>query len=375
MQVTPALNAGGVESVTLDTARVAAAAGARSLVASRGGRFEKALKRGGSALVRLPVDSRNPWTMMLNARRLADVIRRDNVSLVHVRSRAPAFSVLAAARATGTPVVTSYHGVYSAGSAIKRWYNGVMTRGDLVIANSRFTRDHIIAEHQTPADRIVVIPEGVDTARFDPARVPEIRRAALRARWGLDPGDTRRVIFLPARLTPWKGQGLMIRALGRRATRGDAVLALAGAPDDPAYIRGLQDLAAADGLADQVRFVGETDDMPAAYAIADLVVAPSTKPESFGRAVVEAAAMARPVIASALGGPAETIAAGETGWLAPAGDVEAWALALDEALALPPEAVLAMGRAARDRARRLYSLAPMLAATFTVYRRLAEGDA
>ena len=371
MQVTPTLNAGGVETVTLEIARAAAKAGARSLVASRGGRLEGELVEAGGELIRLPVDSRNPVTIAVNARHLEAIIRRERVDLVHVRSRAPAFSAIAAARRAGVPAVTSYHGIYGARSPLKRWYNGVMTRGDLTIANSEFTRDHVLAEHGVDPGKVVVVPEGIDAARFDPATVSDERIEALRTAWGLDVDDLRRVILLPARLTGWKGQRVMIEALGRMSDQ-DVVLVLTGHAANPAYLKELTRIAAHFGVAERVRFAGAVGDMPAAYALADLVVAPSTKAESFGRSVVEAAAMKIPVIASPLGGPAETIIAGETGWFAAPGDIDAWARAADLALSKPLDVLDIMGETARARVQSLYSLEAMAAATFAVYRRLIE---
>ena len=372
LQVTPRLNAGGVERLTIDVARAVAAAGARSLVASHGGRLEAMLASGGGELIRLPVQSKNPLVIAANAVRLARLIRRERVSLVHVRSRAPAFSALMAARATGVPLVATYHGIYGAKSVLKRWYNAVMTRGDLVIANSAFTRDHVLAQHPAVAGKLVVIHEGVDTDLFDPAAVSADRLAAVRAAWGLAPDDHRRVLLLAARLTGWKGQDMIVRAMRRMAGREGVVLILAGRVESLGYARQIQIAAAAAGVVDQVRLVGAVDDMPAAYGLADLVLAPSTSPESFGRGVAEAGAMRRPVLASDLGGPAETVIDGKTGWLAPPGDVDAWTRALDAALSVTPQTLAVMGRAARARIEASYSLKAMCAATFAAYGRLVE---
>ena len=358
--------------MTLDTARAVVSAGGRSLVASLGGRLEGELAAGGGALVRLPVHSRNPLVIADNARRLARLIREQGVSLVHVRSRAPAFSALWAAKAAGVPVLATYHGIYQTRSRLKRWYNAVMTRGDLTIANSLFTRDHIVAEHGLTGDRIAVAPEGIDTDLFDPARVSPARVAALRAAWGLEAGDERPVLLLAARLTGWKGQRTMIAAMGRLKQAPDAVLILAGKAEKPGEAQALRTLAQQIGVSDRVRLVGAVDDMPAAFALADLVVAPSTLPESFGRGVVEAGAMERPVLASPLGGPGETVADGQTGWLAPAGDPAAWAAAVDTALSLTPQARARIGKAARERVIALYSLQAMSTATFAIYRRVLE---
>ncbi len=370
--MTPALDAGGVETLTLDMAAAVARAGARSLVASCGGRLEGALAESGGELIRLPVHTRNPLTLAANARRLESVVRREKVSLVHVRSRAPAFSALAAAKAAGVPLIATYHGIYSARSSIKRWYNAVMTRGDAVIANSAFTQAHIAAEHGLPLKAITVIPEGIDTETFDPAAVSPARISALRAHWGVGQDEMRRIVLVPARLTGWKGHRILVEALARRSARGDILAILAGSGEETALAGEIRAAARAANLEEAVRLVGPCEDMAAAYALAHLVVAPSTLPESFGRSVVEAAAMARPVIASRLGGPAETVVDGVTGWLVPPGDADALTQAIDIALAADPASLQAMGVAARERARRLYSLPAMCEATFDLYRRVLE---
>ena len=133
------------------------------------------LESDGGRMAQMPVQTKNPLTMLGNAARLVGLIRQEKVSIVHARSRAPAFSALWAAHATGTPFVATYHGVYKARSGLKRWYNAVMTRGDLVIANSDYTRDHVLAEHAVAPERLVTIPRGVDLERFEPAYVTESR--------------------------------------------------------------------------------------------------------------------------------------------------------------------------------------------------------
>ena len=245
-----------------------------------------------------------------------------------------------------------------------------MTRGDVVIANSRFTRDHILAQHHPKPCKVVVIPEGIDTETFDPAAVSQGRIDAVRAGWEVAPGEARQIVLVAARLTGWKGHRVIIDAL---AGRRDVLLILAGASTSSPYAAALKSLARSRGLIDHVRLVGPCDDMPAAYRLADLVAAPSTAPESFGRAVAEAGAMERVVLASRLGGPAETIVDGRTGWLVAPGDVGAWAAALERALRMGRAERAAMGAAARARVTGLYGLAAMCEATFEVYRRVLEG--
>ena len=369
LQITPALDAGGVEQATLDMAAAVALVGRCSLVASRGGGLEGELIRAGAELIRLPVEARDPVSLLLNAHRLARVIREHGVSLMHVRSRAPAFSALMASRMTGVPLVATYHGIFSARSGLKRWYNGVMTRGDRVIANSAFTREHILAEHRVDAGRISLVSEAVDTAVFHPDTVTPDRIATVRASWGLADDDQRPVILMAARLTGWKGHAIAAQAFERAGIGDRAMLVLTGTRDG-----GAQGAALA-AISPHARMVGPCADMPAAFLAASLVVAPSTQAESFGRTVVEAQAMGRLVLASAIGAHAETVVDGETGWLVAAGDIDAWTAALTRALATPMDTLARMGETARARATRLYSLPAMYAATFEVYRQVLEAAA
>ncbi len=375
LQVVPRLETGGAEQTTLDVAAAVRAAGGRALVASMGGRMETALLASGAELERMRVHSKNPLVILANALRLASLIRRRKVSLVHVRSRAPAFSAVMAARMAGVPVLATYHGVYNAKSALKRWYNGVMTRGEVVIANSEFTRQHVIAQHKVDPDKVVAIPRGVDIARFDPASVSAKRKAALAADWGLAPDDRRVRILLAGRLTRWKGQTLAIEAAAELKARGvrDFLMIFAGdAQGRSGYLAELEAAIRDKALSENVHIVGHCADMPAAYALCDLAIAPSLDPEAFGRTAVEPQAMGVPVIAADHGATRETVVPGETGWLVRPGDAIAWADALQAAVVLRSEGRARMGAAAAERTRRLYSVQAMCAATLAVYAQVLE---
>src|SRR6185436_7588481 len=258
-----------------------------------------------------------------------------------------------AAKTTRTPFVATYHGVYKAQSGLKRWYNAVMTRGDLVIANSDYTRDHVLAEHAVDPGRMVTIPRGVDLDRFDPAFVTPNRIEALKAAWGA-PDDGRTKIVLAGRLTRIKGHLTIVEAARRLADAGRRDFLILFAGDDQGrtgYAAELQAAIDAAGVGDLVRIVGHCDDMPAAYLMADFAILPTTQPESFGRAAVEPQVMGRPVIAANHGGVTETVLDGITGWLAPVGDAQAWAAALARAIDLGPGRRLEMGEVGRRRAR------------------------
>jgi glycosyltransferase involved in cell wall biosynthesis len=378
LQVVPELETGGAEQSTLDVARAVVRAGGRALVASRGGRMAAKLEASGGELVPIPAQSKNPLVMLGNARRLAGLIREEKVSLVHARSRAPAFSALWAARTTGTPFVATYHGIYKAKSSVKRWYNAVMTRGDLVIANSNYTRAHVLAEHGLPPEKVVAIPRGVDLERFDPVRVTPARIAALRQAWGVAPDDPRTKIVLAGRLTRIKGHATIIEAAARLKAEGRADFLVLFVGDDQGrsdYRQELVSAIAAAGLDAAIRIVGHCDDMPAAFRLADLAILPTIVPESFGRAAVEPQAVGRPVIAAAHGGATETVVDGVTGWLAPPGDAEAWARAIAQAIDAGPDGRARIGEAAMTRARSLYRVDAMCEATLKAYERVLEGRA
>jgi glycosyltransferase involved in cell wall biosynthesis len=321
-------------------------------------------------LIRMPVDSKTPSVLIANRGRLKRLIEEEGVSLVHARSRAPAFSALWAARAAGAPFVATYAGVYNARSPLKRWYNGVMTRGEAVIANSRFTRDHLLAEHRVDPSLVAVIPRGLDLARFDPEAVTAERIEALRHAWKLE-NEARPIALLAGRLTRWKGQVLAIEALA--ALDRPLVLVLVG--DDQGrldYRQELLALAERLGVADRVRIVGHCDDMPAAYLVADFALAPSLEPEAFGRTALEPQAMGRPVLAADHGGARETVVDGETGWLLPPGDLDAWTQGLARMLDAGPERRARMGETGRARAHGLYSVQAMTDATLDLYAKLLK---
>ena len=335
------------------------------LVASQGGRLVAAVERAGGQHMALPLKTKLPWGIWRNAGALARLIRDDKVDLVHARSRAPAWSVLEACRRTGTPFVTTYHGAYSDGSRAKRLYNSVMVRGARVIAASGFIADLVRAQHNVPEAKLRLIPRGIDPSVFDPHAALGLRVGRLAQSWGLP--EHAQVVLLPARISRWKGQSVLIEALSRLQRPNLFGVFVGSDQGRHAYVRELLDQATALGVTSQIKFVGHVADMPAALLLADVVVSASTEPEAFGRAVIEAQAMERVVIAAAHGGAAETITDQETGLLVPPGDAEALASMIAAVLDAPAEAREAMGARARASVLAHYTVATMQAATLAVY--------
>jgi glycosyltransferase involved in cell wall biosynthesis len=365
LQVLPALGSGGVERGTIEIVEALTARGWTALVASQGGRLVAAVERAGGQHIGLPLRTKLPWAIWRNAGRLADLIRREGVDLVHARSRAPAWSAWLACRRTGVPFVTTYHGAYSDEGLGKRRYNSVMARGVRVIAASGFIADLIRRQHGVDEDRLRLIPRGIHPAVFDPERVPGLRVARLARDWRIPEGAM--VILLPARVSRWKGQSVLIAALGL-LQRSDLFAVFVGSDQGrQGYVRSLLDEATALGVTGQIKLAGDCADIPAALMLADVVVSASTEPEAFGRAVIEAQAMERVVIAAGHGGAAETVDHGETGWLVPPGDAAALAEAITFVLAMPEAERRAMGARARASVLARYTVQTMQQATLAVY--------
>ena len=379
LQIIPELEAGGAERTTVDVAEGLAAAGARALVATEGGRLVGELQAKGGSWISFPAASKNPFAMALNVGRLARLCRREGVQIIHARSRAPAWVALGAARRLRLPFVTTYHGSYSGRTGVKVLYNSVMARGDVVIANSHYTADLIHRLHAEQAgDRVQVIHRGTDLATFSPVAVGPARVEALRRAWGVAPHQ--RVVLLAARLTAWKGHRVLIEAVALMRGRGMGAGAVvrAGPPRGrTAYERELDALVAARNLGGIVRRVGHCTDMPAAFRAASVVAVPSIEPEAFGRSAVEAQALGTPVVVSDLGAVPETVlsppdveAGQRTGWRVPAGDATALAEALADALSLGASARDGLARRARAHVEANFSLDRMVGDTLAVYARL-----
>jgi glycosyltransferase involved in cell wall biosynthesis len=337
----------------------------------------------GAEIIRFPAATKNPLRMLANVGALEKLIHERKIDLVHARSRAPAWSALGATRRKRLPFVTTYHGAYNENGRLKNLYNSVMARSDIVIANSGFTADLVRKRYDTSAARIRIIHRGVDCDRFDSSAIPQDRVTALRAQWGVPP--SARIVLVPARLTTWKGQRVVIDAAGILKAQGihdDVCFVMAGdAQGRNDYVASLHARVEQLGLKNRVFFVGHVADMAAAYRTAGLTIIASIEPEAFGRVAIETQAMAVPVIATDLGAPPETILARPsvamdriTGWLVPAGDAGALAAQLAEALAMSPADHDAMGARARAHVLALFTLQAMKEQTLAIYDQLLGTD-
>lgn len=367
LQTLPELGSGGVERTAVDVSRALVAAGHVPHVASAGGPLAAQIDAMGGVHHQLPLKSKNPLVWRSSAAAIGDIIRAHDIDIVHARSRAPARPALWAARRMGVKFLTTYHGIYNANNTFKRRYNSVMARGDLVIANSEYTKAHIIKEHGTSEKTIIAIPRGVDLSRFT-LDIPRARIAAIRAHWGVNPSE--RVLLLPGRLTRWKGQDVAIKAM--KDIENLTLIIQGDAQGRDAYVSELRALTASSNA--RIIIAPPHSDMPAAYAASFGALSASTDPEAFGRVTAEACAMGVPVIATAHGGSIEILDGGggkaPLGLLAAPSDAASLHEQIKTLAAMRPDQARQFAKPAQARARCKFTNLAMCAATLDVYRRL-----
>lgn len=336
MQIIPELGIGGAEQGCIDIASEIVKSGARSIVVSNGGSRVPDLLRIKSDHIDLPVHSKNPLTIWRNIQRLKKLITQHDVDIVHVRSRAPAWSAYWACKAMRTPFVTTVHAAYKGNqNRVKRWYNSVMTRGTRVIAISNFIGDYVREFFDVDPRNLITIPRSVDLEKFQPELVTAERAMNLAKQWRAPDGVP--LILMPGRVSRIKGHQVLIDALEKLGRRDIFCIMVGPNQGRNEFQEELEASIEEKNLSGIVRIVDNCTDMPAAYYLSSIVVAPSIIPEGFGRTPIEAQAMGRPVIASDYGGFKETVIHKQTGWLFPVGDADSLAESLRQALAMNDE--------------------------------------
>ena len=369
LQVLPRLESGGVERGTVEITDAIKKAGMIPLVASHGGALVPHVTHAGGEHITMPLDRKNPFIIRANAWKLYRLIKARNVSIIHARSRAPAWAAYFAAKWAGIPFMTTFHGIYGTESNFKKHYNSVMVRGRRIIAVSNFVREHILATYDVDPAIIRTIPRGVDFNLFDENKVMPPRLAELTKSWLLF-DNFAPVIFCPGRISRIKGQHVLIEALAKLGDMPFLCIIAGADTGHEDYRDELHDLIRAKKLEGKVRIAGPTHYMAEAYTLSSLVVVPSIQAESFGRIAIEAQAMGRLVIATDHGGARETILQNETGYLVPPENAEMMAEAIKFALERDDKTVKAMGQFAKNHVRQYFSSDRMKADTIAVYREL-----
>ena len=375
LQVIPKLGYGGAETGCYDLAHYLSENSCVSYIVTSGGELIKFIDKKKVKLIKLPVDSKNPILIFFNSIALILIILFHNISIVHARSRAPAWSCLLATKITRRKFVTTFHGTYNFKNPIKKFYNSVMVRSHLVIAGSNFIFSHIKNNYSKYLDlkkKFLVIFRGINVDYFDPSTTLEIEEDNLRLSWGA-PID-KKLILMPGRLTAWKGQEMFIEALNivnkELGHQSFYAVILGSDQGRNIYTKKIKRLAEQYRLVPQLKFVEHCNNMPLAYKISDLVVSASIEPETFGRVAIEAQSMEKPIIASNIGGSKETIINNQTGFLFESENPVSLSNKILEVLNFDQSRLKLMGIEGRKNIIKKFNVEKMCFSTYSEYKKL-----
>ena len=375
LQVIPKLGYGGAETGCYDIAHYLPENNCKSFIITSGGELTKFIDKEKVRLIKLPVHSKNPLLIFFNAIILVGIILFFNISIVHARSRAPAWSCFFATKLTRRKFVTTFHGTYNFNGKLKKFYNSIMVRSDLVIAGSNFIFSHIkenYSEFLRLKKKFLVIFRGINVDYFDSSTKLEVDENKLLEKWGIK--KEKKIILVPGRLTSWKGQEMCIEAinlvkieLGYEAFH---VIILGSDQGRDLYKKKLLRLSEQYRLTNQIKFIDHCDDMALAYKVSDVVISPSIEPEAFGRVAVEAQSMEKLIIASNIGGSNETIINEKTGFLFEAGNADSLSKKIISAITMDEMSLKLMGKEGRKNVIKKFNVEKMCFSTYSEYKRL-----
>ena len=375
LQVIPKLGYGGAETGCFDLAHYLHEHNCKSYIVTSGGPLLKYINKKKVKILRLPVQSKNPILILLNSLLLTLIIFFLNIDIVHARSRAPAWSCLIATKLTRRKFVTTFHGTYNFKSDLKKWYNSVMVRSDLIIAGSNFIFSHIkenYSKYLSNKKKFLVIFRGINTDYFNPKKIKESDKNLLKKKWNIT--DEKKIILLPGRLTEWKGQEMFIEAISllkKNLSEVEFVAVILGSDQGrKIYKKKLIRLVEQHRLSGNVIFVDHLELMPIAYEISTVIVSSSIEPEAFGRVSVEAQSMEKPIVASNIGGSNETIINDKTGFLFKAGDSKNLSEKLKEVLNLSELTLNGIGAEGRKNIIAKFNVEKMCNTTYSEYKKL-----
>ena len=375
LQVIPKLGYGGAETGCYDIAHYLPENNCESFIVTSGGELLKFIDKKKVKVIKLPVNSKNPLLILFNSLALIWIILYNNISIVHARSRAPAWSCYLATILTGRKFVTTFHGTYNFESKLKKFYNSVMVRSDLIIAGSNFIFSHIKENYSKYFDvnkRLRVIFRGINVDYFDPTTKLENDEKKLLKQWEIE--KDKKIILLPGRLTSWKGQELFIEAINlvniELGYEAFYVVILGSDQGRDLYKKKLTRLTEQFRMNNQVRFIDHCKDMALAYKISDIIVSASTEPEAFGRVAVEAQSMEKPIIASNIGGSNETVIDEKTGFLFEAGNAKELCQKILKVLYLDENTLKLIGTEGRKNIVKKFNVEKMCFSTYSEYKKI-----
>ena len=375
LQVIPKLGYGGAETGCYDIAHYLPENNCESFIVTSGGELLKFVDKKKVKIIRLPVHSKNPLLMFINFIALVAIILFNNISIVHARSRAPAWSCLFATKITGRKFVTTFHGTYNFNSSIKKFYNSVMVRSNLIIAGSNFIFSHIKENYLKYLDdkkKLLVIFRGINVDYFDPTTKVYSDEKKLLTKWEIE--KDKKILLLPGRLTSWKGQEVFIEAINlvniELGYEAFYAVVLGSDQGRDLYKKKLIRLAEQYRVTKQIRFINHCSDMALAYKIADIVVSASVEPEAFGRVAVEAQSMEKPIIASNNGGSNETIIDEKTGFLFESGSAKSLSQKILKVIAMDDSSLKSIGTEGRKNIIQKFNVEKMCFSTYSEYKRI-----
>ena len=375
LQVIPKLGYGGAETGCYDIAHYLPENNCKSFIVTSGGELTKFVDKKKVKLIKLPVHSKNPILILLNSFLLVGIILLYNITIVHARSRAPAWSCLLATKLTRRKFVTTFHGTYNFKGKIKKFYNSVMVRSDLIIAGSNFIFSHInenYSEFLKSSKKFLVIFRGINVDYFDCSTKLEEEEKKLLQKWEIN--KEKKIILMPGRLTSWKGQELFIKSIHLVKTElgyeAFHAVILGSEQGRDLYKNKLVRLTEQYNLSNQIKFIDHCEDMALAYKVSDIVVSASIEPEAFGRVAVEAQSMKKLIIASNIGGSNETIINGKTGILFDSGDATSLSKKIIQALTMDEATIKLIGEEARKNIIKKFNVEKMCFSTYSEYKRL-----
>ena len=375
LQVIPKLGYGGAETGCYDLAHFLGENDCLSYIVTSGGELVRFINKKKVKLIKLPVQSKNPILILFNAIALVFIILFNNISIVHVRSRAPAWSCLLATKITNRKFVTTFHGTYNFKNPVKKFYNSVMVRSSLIIAGSNFIFLHVnknYSKYLNLKKRFLVIFRGINVDYFDSTTISESEENQQLKDWGLD--KSKKIVLLPGRLTSWKGQEVFIEALNlinkKLGHQSFYAIILGSDQGRNVYTKKIKRLAEQYRLTGQLKFIEHCASMPIAYKISDIVISASVKPEAFGRVAVEAQSMEKPIIASDIGGSNETIINNKTGFLFESGNAASLSKKIVEVLNLDETKLKSVGIEGRKNIIKRFNVEKMCFSTYSEYKKL-----
>ena len=378
LQVIPRLGYGGAETGCYDLAHFLFEQNCKSFIVTSGGELLKFIDKKKVKVFKLPVQSKNPILILFNAVIISFIILIYNINIVHARSRIPAWSCFLAAKLTFRKIVTTFHGTYNFSSRIKKFYNSVMVRSDLVIAGSNFIFSHINDNYGNfflgNKRKLLVIFRGINTNYFNSQKILPIKLDKFSKQNNID--RNKFIILLPGRLTYWKGQKIFIEAIKLLSEKNDIPpfesIILGNEQGRNVYKKQLFDLAQQYRLNKIIKFIDRCEEMPVAYGIANLVCSCSYEPEAFGRVSVEAQSMQVPIIASDIGGSMETIIKDKTGYLFKNKDPNALANSIVAIMQKDYTTLKSIGIEGRKNVLKKFDVDKMCQTTFTEYKKLIK---